>query len=109
MYLLECLSVSICAWVFFEVLTAPGMIMDFWYTWLEKLNERGIHWLAKPLGLCGTCNSGQWGFWWYAFAYRADWNLGGQIVFSLQVIAGYLMIKKAGQIVEAWLNKLKKG
>jgi hypothetical protein len=103
----ECISVAISAWVFFEVLTAPGMIFEFWYKWLERLSKKA-EWLAKPLGYCGTCFSGQLGFWWYLISRRDVWRLGEHIVFTLQVIAFFLVIKKTCEVVEIWLKKLKK-
>ena len=105
----ESFSVAICAWVFFEVLTAPGMVFEKWYTMLERLAEKGYGNLAKPLGLCGPCHAGQWGFWWYMVGHRADWRFGELIVFTCQTIAGFLIIKKMGEITESWSNKLKKG
>ena len=105
----ECISVALVAWTFFEVLTAPGMLFEFWYKWLERLAANGKEWIAKPLGYCGVCFTGQIGFWWYAIAHRADWILGGHIVFTCQTIAFYLAIKRISEITHAWLNKLKKG
>ena len=90
--MLETLSVAISAWVFFNVLTAPGMVFEFWYKWLEKLNEKAP-WMAKPLGFCGTCFAGQTGFWWYLFAYgRTDWEPGAHITFTSQVIFFFLAL-----------------
>ena len=99
---LECISVAIVAFVFFGVLTAPGMIFESWYYFLERLEGRGLEWLAKPLGYCGTCFSGQLGFWWYAIAYRGNWVLGEHIVFTSQTILFFLIIKR---IYEKWLTK----
>lgn len=93
MFFQECISVAIVAFVFFGVLTAPGMIFEFWYNWLQRLGENGMCWLAKPLGCCGACFAGQLGFWWYAIAYRAEWVLGAHIVFTSQTILFFLIIK----------------
>jgi len=106
---LECVSVAVVAWTFFEILTAPGQIFEFWYKRLEMLNEKGAGWLAKPLGYCGTCFAGQVGFWWYAVAHRGDWVFGNHIVFTCQTIAFFLAIKRISAITEVWLSKLKKG
>jgi len=90
--MLETLGVAISAWVFFNVLTAPGMVFEFWYKWLEKLNEKA-EWMAKPLGFCGTCFAGQLGFWWYLFTYgRTDWEPGAHIIFTSQVIFFFLAL-----------------
>lgn len=109
MNLLGSVSVAISAWAFFEVLTAPGMVFEFWYRWLERLSMAGGGWIAKPLGLCGVCFAGQFGFWWYAIAHRAEWVLGEHIIFTCQTLAFFLAIKRISEISGAWLNKLKKG
>jgi hypothetical protein len=89
----ECFGVSVSAWVFFGVLTAPGMIFEAWYSMLERMAANGRGWLAKPLGMCGACFSGQMGFWWYLVAYRDAWILGQHIVFTSYVIFFFLTIK----------------
>ena len=109
MMFLECVSVAVLAWTFFEVLTAPEMIFQFWYRWMERIKNAGWGWLAKPLGYCGVCFTGQVGFWWYAIAYRSDWVLGEHVVFTAQTIAFFLVIKRVSAITDAWLSKLKKG
>jgi len=94
MLILESLSVGIVAYVFFAVLTAPGMIFEQWFLILERMAENGREWMAKPLGYCGVCFAGQLGFWWYLIAYRDAWNLGAHIVFVSQSIIFFLIIKK---------------
>ena len=105
MMFLECISVAIVAWTFFEILTAPGMVFEFWYQWLDDLNSRNMAWLAKPLGYCGACFSGQLGFWWYAIAHRGDWILGEHIIYTCQVLAFYLGIKRIAEITKTWSIK----
>ena len=105
MLFLESVSVAISAWVFFAVLTAPGMIFEFYYQWLERLAENGRSWTAKPLGYCGVCFAGQCGFWWYAFAHRADYVVGEHAVFTCQTIAFFLVIKQVSEIFEIWKRK----
>lgn len=105
MMFFECISVAIVAWTFFEILTAPGMIFEFWYQWLERLNNRNMEWLAKPLGYCGSCFSGQLGFWWYMVSHRSDWILGEHIIFTCQVLAFYLSIKRISEITKAWSTR----
>lgn len=94
MLFLESLRVAIVAYVFFGVLTAPGMIFEWWYNILEKWANNGREWIAKPLGYCGTCFAGQLGFWWYLIAYRDAWILGEHIVFISQTILFFLIVKK---------------
>ena len=93
MMLFECVSVAIVAYVFFQYLFAPGMILGFWGEYVERLAGSGKEWIAKPLGHCGLCFAGQVGFWWYAIAYRDAWVLGDHIVFFSQVIFFFAVIK----------------
>lgn len=97
MMFFDCISVAIVAFVFFAVLTAPGMVFEFWYNYLERLNSRAP-WIAKPLGFCGVCFSGQLGLWWYLISYRDEWVLGDHIIFIAQTIFFFLIIK-------SWANK----
>lgn len=93
MHFLQTISVAIVAFIFVEYLTAPGQVLEFYYQWLEGLHRKGRTWLAKPLGLCGICFSGQVGLWWYAIAYRDEWILGDHIIFTCQVIFFFLVLK----------------
>lgn len=102
MMFFECISVAIVAFVFFGILTAPGMIFERWYYFLEGLNSKGMEWIAKPLGYCGVCFAGQVGFWWYLIAYRDQWILGEHLVFVSQVIFFFLIIKNVNA---KWLTK----
>jgi hypothetical protein len=93
MLFIETVSVAIVAYIFADHLTGPGMIFEPWYQWLERLSSDGKEWMAKPLGYCGFCFSGQVGFWWYLIAYRDRWILGEHIVFACQTMFFYLIIK----------------
>lgn len=94
MLFLESISASIVAWVFTAVLMEGGMIFYPYSQWLERLKNRGMEWLAKPLGDCGTCFSGQVGFWWYLLTYCTEWTITGQLSFTAQTIFFYLIIAK---------------
>lgn len=96
MLFFECISVAIVAFVFVNVLTGPGMIFECWYNFLERINERA-EWLAKPLGYCAVCFSGQLSFWWYLIEYRANWELSDHIVFVSQTIFTFMIINKWAQ------------
>jgi len=102
MLFFESLSVAIVAFVFFGILTGPGMVFEWWYLLLENWAENGREWLAKPLGYCGTCFAGQLGLWWYLIAYRGEWVLGNHIVFTSQTILFFLIIKKAFDKLDKW-------
>lgn len=93
----ECIGVAIVAVVAFGVLMEPGMILGWWYQWLERVNARAP-WIAKPLGYCGVCFSGQLGFWWYLVEYRGEWRLTDHIMFVSLVIFFFINVK-------AWMNK----
>lgn len=71
----EALTVGIVAWVTTAILFQPGMILEWYWnalkTWEGKLPEK-YKWIAKPLGLCGFCFSGQLGLWFYFFVYPFD-------------------------------------
>ena len=93
MLFFESISVAIVAFVFVNVLMEPGMIFGGWYGILRRINERA-EWLAKPLGYCGTCFSGQLSFWWYLIEYRSNWELSDHILFVSQTIFNFMIINK---------------
>ena len=93
MMVFEAIQVAIVAHVFFQYLFAPGHILGFWGAFVDRLASEGKEWLAKPLGHCGICFSGQVGFWWYLIAYRDEWILGDHLIFFTQVIFWFAIIK----------------
>jgi len=93
MVFVESLSVAIVAYVFFQYLFAPDMVLGFWGRFVDRLAANGKERIAKPLGYCGICFSGQVGFWWYLVAHRDDWILGNHIIFFTQVIFFFALIK----------------
>ena len=93
MLILESLTAGICAYVVFAILMQPGMILGFYGDLVVKwYNEwpRKWAWIAKPLGYCGTCFSGQFGFWWFVVWY--EFSLFGLIAFTLQAIFFFVLI-----------------
>lgn len=103
MLILESVSAAISAWVLCRVLMEPGMIFEKWGDMVHRLNERGLDWMAKPLGACGVCFSGQFGLWFYLVAWRDRWVLGEGVCFTLQTIFFFLIIDR----IETWLNQQK--
>lgn len=93
MIVIECIAVAISAWVFFDVLTAPGAIFSGWYEILERLSVRAM-WLAKPLGYCGTCFAGQVGLWYYLIECRDEYSVIKHGIFVCCTIFFFLIIKK---------------
>lgn len=92
MLILESLSCGIIAWVVWGVLMEPGMIFNFWLRLAEELDERGVKWIAKPLGVCGVCFAGQTGLWFYILAFKG-WRMSEHIAFTAQTIFFFLIIK----------------
>ena len=46
------------------LLMRPGHLLNPYYRWLEKRSILGWpDYITKPLGMCGTCFSGQVGLW----------------------------------------------
>lgn len=103
MLIIESISAGICAWVMVRVLFEPGMIFEAWGDFVFSLKNRGMDWLAKPLGGCGVCFSGQFGLWFYLLAWRDRLVLGEGVCFTLQTIFFFLIIDK----IETWLNQQK--
>ena len=62
--------IGIAAWAFTNILMDGEMIFGWWYKILNKLPE----WLAKPLGKCEYCLSGQMAFWFYLYEYWNDYD-----------------------------------
>ncbi len=103
MLIIESISAGISAWVLCRVLFEPGMIFEKWGDFVYSLHKKGIDWLAKPLGFCGVCFSGQFGFWFYLVAWRDRVVLVGLVCFTLQTIFFFLILEK----IETWLNQKK--
>ncbi|MFT3704639.1 MAG: hypothetical protein QM802_19900 [Agriterribacter sp.] len=70
--LLTALYCAIVAYVYINILIAPGMILHRWAVFLEKdlvketfepMYQRKEHWLYKPLIGCELCCAGQLGLW----------------------------------------------
>jgi hypothetical protein len=94
MLILESLTAGICAYVVFAILMQPGMILGFYGDLVVKwYNEwpRKWAWIAKPLGYCGTCFSGQFGFWWFVIRYSPT-DFFALVVFTLQTIFFFTLI-----------------
>lgn len=94
MLFFDCISVAIVAYVFTAILMEGGMIMYWYWQMLDRMARNGGEWLAKPLGYCGVCFSGQLGFWWYLLTTSGHWRLSEHIVFTAQTILFYLIIKR---------------
>ncbi len=108
MLILESISAAISAWIMCRVLMEPGMIFEKWGLFVDGLANKGLEWIAKPLGYCGVCFSGQWGFWFYLIAWRDRWQAGELIAFTLQTIAAFMVIDYIKETGQTWLNRLKR-
>lgn len=76
-YLFISFLIGVTAIVFTEVLLSPGMILDFYARWLDKLPD----WLAYPLGGCVFCFAGQLALWVYLFCFWNVYNLFYHVAF----------------------------
>ncbi len=96
MCLLEAFIIGICAWVTTAVLFQPGHLLEWYWnalkTWEGKLPKK-YKWVAKPLGGCGFCFSGQMGFWFYILAshlpvttFSPQYHLIDNLIFALLTI-----------------------
>ncbi len=79
------LQIAIVAYVYSNVLTDPGMVLNGFYNLLEKhlITEsqgRG-EWLFKPIIGCFYCVAGQFALWGYFIAYLPKYNLFDHIFF----------------------------
>lgn len=90
--LLQAMGVALVAFVYAEVLTLPGMLLNGWYNWLER---KAPGYLFKPLAGCYKCVAGQLALWCYVYNY---WQ-----VYSLQVHVFYVCFAIFSAIV---INKL---
>lgn len=100
MFFAETISVGVSAWVFFALLTAPGMVLEFWYKALERLAENGWAWIAKPLGYCGVCFSGQCGFWWYLVESGRRWQFSEHAIFTCQTVFFFWLANEFSKKIE---------
>lgn len=105
MLIIESISAGICAWVLCRVLMEPGMIFEKWGDFVHRLNSMGFEWLAKPLGACGVCFSGQFGLWFYLIAWRDRWVFGEVVCFTMQTIFFFLILQKLETKLETWSNQ----
>ena len=72
------LLLSVTAWTFVNVLEQPDMIFEKYFTLISKLPGH----IAKPLGLCSYCLSGQLALWYFIFfEFETLYNFIHLIVF----------------------------
>lgn len=74
--MMEAVKISLICYIF-VALGEPGMI----FAWYQKLINRLPEWLAKPLGACGYCITGQVSFWYYLFT-TPHYNVIDHLFFS---------------------------
>jgi hypothetical protein len=65
---------AVTAYVYSQVLTAPEMVLNGWYCFLER-HIGHIRWLFKPLVECCYCVAGQLGLWVYGITNAYDINV----------------------------------
>ena len=76
---IESLSIAVLAVVISEVISAPGDILAFYRRFLEWLFNKGLGWVAKPIGYCPKYLSGQLALW--IFFFLPGYNVLDHIFF----------------------------
>lgn len=79
------LAIAISAFVFSNMLTASGMILN---RLLEYSEEKLPEWLHKPLIGCQYCVAGQWALWFFLYygIFEVDYAIYIHIWFIMQTI-----------------------
>ena len=92
------LGVAVCAWVYAEILTDNGMLLNRVY---NVINERLPSWIAKPIMTCVFCVGGQMALWFYLFLVwrfsELQYNLIHHIIFISFTIFYLKLIDKSWQ------------
>jgi energy-coupling factor transporter transmembrane protein EcfT len=70
--LLSSLAVALVAYVYSEILTAPGMLLNGWYNFAERTLKPE---LFKPLAGCYKCVAGQLATWHYIYNYYQTYSI----------------------------------
>ena len=66
-YFILSLSIAVLAVVVSEIISAEGNILAFYGRFLDWMDEKGLEWIARPLGLCPKCFAGQMALWMFLF------------------------------------------
>jgi len=92
------LIVSVCAWVYAEILTDNGMLLNRVF---NVINERLPSWISKPIITCVFCVGGQMALWLYLFLVwkfsELHYNLLHHIIFISFTIFYIKIIDKSWQ------------
>jgi hypothetical protein len=90
--------VSVCAWVYAEILTDNGMLLGRVF---NIINERLPSWIGKPIMTCVYCVGGQMALWLYIFLVfhftELEYNLLHHIIFISFTIFYIKIIDKSWQ------------
>lgn len=78
--------ISVTAFVFSDVLSETGMIFNWYFRKLDRMNDKGMAWLAYPLGYCSKCFAGQIALWFYAIKYYEIYDFTEHITFVVLAI-----------------------
>lgn len=89
--------IALAGYTYSIILTSPGMILNWWYIWLEsKVGKKEK--LFNVLIDCPKCVSGQWALWIYLFV--GNYNLIHHILFIIITIWFSIILNKFYQ----WLT-----
>lgn len=89
-FIAESLACAIVAWVFCIILIDAEMIFEFYGKLINKLPS----YLAKPLGECEYCFSGQIALWYYIYAHFHNYDVLLHITFISITIFAVRLINK---------------
>ena len=117
MYLLESLSIGLCAWVATGVLFQPGNLLAWYWFLLDKWEGElpaRWRWIVKPLGKCGYCYSGQLGFWFFILSAHFQFSIFSPIytvadnaIFALQSIFFWAVCNGVSELYKTFLEWLR--
>lgn len=98
-----CFEIAVFGVVFSRFLIAPDGILSPYGQLLMKI-ERRLPWLAKPLGMCERCFTGQVAFWLYlAIYWPLDWVGRCHMVFFVSLsIFWAALLTGAFDLIRRW-------
>ena len=93
-YLIDVILIGLICSVYIHYLTGDGDIMYKYYLLLTRLPE----WVAKPLGLCEYCLSGQIALWYYILTYKLSISI-------VAYVSGAILMTNIFNKLNLWLKK----
>jgi hypothetical protein len=88
---LEAIAVALVAFVYAEILTAPGMLLNSWYNYVAR---NAPDFLFKPLAGCIKCVAGQLALWVYMVNYWHSYSIQAHVFYICFAIFITLLLNK---------------